>query len=108
MGYSSGRDKGRSLRIKDWRGTVRIAYRIQSSGRMRSSRRGGLRQCCEVAQNRCGAAQALLRLLPVVEQDNLHVGAHARGSPLIADEGDQAVGIGEGTVAEGDHRAFRT
>ncbi len=35
------------------------------------------------------------------------VGLELHARPLLADEGDQAFGIGEGLIAEGDHRALR-
>src|SRR3954469_16337746 len=65
-----------------------------------------LRDPHEVAQDRRGALEARLRLLPVVEEHDLHVRPHAGVGAFVADVGDQAFGVGEGIVAEGDHRAL--
>ncbi len=70
-------------------------------------RLGLLGDANEIAQHRRGAVQALAGLLPVVEQHDLHVGPHPRRRALLADEGDQAFRIGEGAVAERQHRALR-
>jgi hypothetical protein len=52
-----------------------------------------------------GAAQAALGALPVVQKYHRLVGPDP--GAFIADEADQAFGIGEGLVAERDDRAFR-
>src|SRR6516225_19577 len=73
-----------------------------------SGRLGWLGERHQVAQDRQSPAQARLGLLPIVEEHDLHVGPHPCGAALIANEGHQAIGIGKGTIAERDHRAFGT
>src|SRR5262249_54298626 len=68
-----------------------------------------LRALCnrdEPAQDRGGALQAILRILPLVEEHHLLVGPHARVPALLADEGDQPLWIGEDVVAERHPRAL--
>ena len=72
----------------------------------KSRRLGALGDPDQAAQDRGRTLEALLRLLPIVEQHDLHVRPHARSGPLLANEGDQALGIGECIVAERDHRAL--
>src|SRR5262249_23805815 len=66
-----------------------------------SSRRlGGLRELDQAAQDQRGALEALLRRGPILEEHDLHIRAHPRSRPLVANERDQPVRIGEGVVAE--------
>src|SRR5499427_10914123 len=71
-----------------------------------SCRLGRLSQRHQAAQDGRGSAQTRLGILPIVEEDNLHIGPHPRRRALIADKGDEPVGIGEGVVAERHHRTL--
>src|SRR5256886_3751890 len=82
-------------------GARRLAARATSSCRL-----GRLGQRHQAAQDGRGSAQTLLGIFPIVEEDNLHIGPHPRRRALIADKGDEPVGIGEGVVAERHHRTL--
>jgi len=45
------------------------------------------------SQDHVGALEPLLRARPVVEEHHLHVGAHARRRPFVADVGDEPIRI---------------
>src|ERR1700730_2434012 len=71
-----------------------------------SRRLGGSGQPRQAAQDRHGSLQALLRPLPVVEEHDLHIGPDLGIRPLLMDEADEPLRIGEGIVAERDDRAL--
>src|ERR1700677_1555918 len=66
-----------------------------------------LRNPDQRSQNPRGAFQPRGGCVPFVEEHHLHVRAHAGAFGMLADIGDEAFGIGESVVAEGEHRAFR-
>src|SRR5262245_50512970 len=72
-----------------------------------SRRLGGLGEVHEAVQDLHRALEAGVGLLPVLEEHDLHVGAHARRGAAVADIAHEAIGIGERIVAEGQHRALR-
>ncbi len=109
--YLAGRHRTRGKRARS-RGDAGRRRRIGGKDNNRPAdfllgRRGGRGKRNEAAQNRRRTLETLLRLFPVVEEHDLHVGPHARGRSLLADIGDQALRIGEDVVAEGEHRALR-
>src|SRR6266702_693693 len=54
-----------------------------------------------------GAGQALLRRLPFLEEDYLHVRPDLGRLAVLANEVDEAIGLRELVVAERDHDALR-
>src|SRR6185369_2452105 len=58
-------------------------------------------------QDEVGALEPLLGARPVVEEHDLHVGAHARRGAVVADIGDEPIRIGKLVVAEGEHSSLR-
>src|SRR6266508_79407 len=81
-----------------------IGALIHPTRDVRSCSLGRLPQRYQVAENGRGSAQARLGILPIVEEDHLHVGPHPRGRTKISDKGHEPLGVGEGIVAERHQR----
>src|SRR6185295_10066535 len=66
-----------------------------------------LRDRRELTHDCRGALEAILGLLPVLEEHDLHIGSHACGRAFLLDEGDQPFRIGKLVVTELKHRTLR-
>src|ERR1700682_2389656 len=77
-----GAMRERRSRVRSMRATGRTLCFRQSAT---SRRLGGSRQPRQAAQDRHGSLQALLGLLPVVEEHDLHIGPDLGVRSLLAD-----------------------
>src|SRR5579872_7033846 len=71
-----------------------------------SGRLAVLGEIGELTQDLGRSGKALFRRFPILEKHHLHVGPHARGLPVLADEVDQPIRLREPVVAEGNDRAL--
>src|SRR5688500_7657202 len=88
---------------------ARERIRVSDARFMRASLRRLLllRDADQPTQDRGRALEPLLGPLPIVEEHDLHVRAHARSRTFVADVTHQPFGIGELIIAELQHRALR-